>query len=477
MSTSPTNPQPRAPFRGASRRARLTGTWGGEGGYKALLHVAGPLILSTASNSIQNFVDRMFVSWYSSESIAAAMPAGIVNWTLVSIFVGIAGYVTTFVAQYHGAKRPEMIGPAVWQGAYIAILGGIANLLLVPLARPFFTAIGHAPAVRELEIVYFRILCYSAVFAVGSSAFSGFFAGRGKVWPVMWVNVGVTVVHCALNYVLVFGKLGLPELGLAGAGIASVVSQGIGCLAFLVMMLWGKHESAFRSRSGWRLDRDLFARLMRFGVPSGIHFFVDVASFSVFVMIVGRIGTPELAATNIAFNINNLAFMPVIGVGTAVAVLVGQHLGEDRPAVAEAAAWNGLRMGGLYMLAIGLTYVLIPGLYTGLFAPRDDAGSYASIRAVAVILLRFVALYSVVDAINIVFGSALKGAGDTRFVMAYLAVMSTCGLVLPSVLLIGVLSRGLVTAWVIVTVYIFALAFGFLLRFLGGKWKSMRVIG
>ncbi len=458
------------------RVARLAGSWHGDGGYRELLRVAGPLILSTASNSIQNFVDRMFVSWYSSEAIAAALPAGILNWTVMSIFIGVAGYVTTFVAQYHGAKRPEMIGPVVWQGAYIAILGGLANLLLVPAARPLFTLFGHAAGVRELEIVYFRILCYGAVFAVGSAAFSGFFTGRGRVWPVMWVNIAVTAVHCALNYILVFGRLGLPEMGLAGAGIASVASQALGCLLFLGMLLAPGNEGSYRTRTGWRLKGDLFARLLRYGVPSGIHFFVDVAAFTAFIMIVGRIGTAELAATNIALNINSLAFMPVLGLGTAVAVLVGQHLGEERPLVAQSSAWNGLRLGVLYMAAISVAYVGIPGLFADLFAPRDDPASFASIRQATVVLLRFVAIYSVFDSFNIVFGSALKGAGDTRFVMGYLLVMATFGLVVPSILLIAVLRGGLYTAWVLLTFYIIVLAFGFLVRFLGGRWRSMRVI-
>jgi MATE family multidrug resistance protein len=169
--------------------------------------------------------------------------------------------------------------------------------------------------------------------------------------------------------------------------------------------------------------------------------------------------------------------MPVLGMGPAVAVLVGQHIGEGRPDLAATTAWNGLRLGILYMVIIGLSYVTVPGLFAGLFAPLGDHGSFAPIRAATVLLLRFVALYSVFDSFNIVFGSALKGAGDTRFVMTYLFVMASVGLVLPSVLFIGVLSRGLVTAWVIVTAYIIVLAVGFFFRFLGGKWKSMRVIG
>lgn len=459
-----------------TRTARLAGTWHGDGGYKELMRVAGPLILSTASNTVQNFVDRMFVSWHSSEAIAAAMPAGILNWTIMSLFVGIAGYVTTFVAQYHGARQPERIGPVVWQGLYVALLGGLANLALIPAARPLFVLFGHEPLVRELEITYFRILCFGAVFGVGSSALSGFFAGRGKVWPVMWVNIAVTALHCVLNYVLVFGMLGLPELGLAGAGYASVASQGFGFLLFLVMFLRMSNERAYGARSGYRLDAGLLKRLLKFGVPSGVHFFVDVAAFTAFIVFVGRIGTAELAATNIAFNINSLAFMPVLGVGTSVAVLVGQHLGENRPAVAQVTAWNGLRLGVLYMFAISVVYVTLPGVFADLFAPRDDPASFASIRAATIVLLRFVAIYSVFDALNLVFGSALKGAGDTRFVMSYLGVMASVGLVLPCVILIGLMHMGLMTAWIVVTIYISALGLGFLLRFLGGKWRGMRVI-
>jgi MATE family multidrug resistance protein len=291
------------------------------------------------------------------------------------------------------------------------------------------------------------------------------------------VNIAVTVVHCALNYVLVFGELGLPEMGLAGAGVASLFSQALGCLTFILMFLRASNDRQHRTRSGWRPDARLLGRLLKFGVPSGVHVFVDVTAFTAFIMIVGRIGTAELAATNIAFNINSLAFMPVFGLGTAVAVLVGQHLGEDRAGVAQVTAWNGLRLGLVYMVATSVVYLTLPGLFADLFAPRDGSASFGAVRDATVLLLRFVAAYSLFDSLNIVFGSALKGAGDTRFVMGYLIVMASLGLVAPSVILIGVLGYGLITAWLVVTLYIIALALGFLLRFLTGRWKSMRVIG
>jgi MATE family multidrug resistance protein len=104
----------------------LKNRWKSEGGYREVLVVAIPLILSTATWSVQHFVDRMFLTWYSPEAIAAAMPAGMLNFSMVSIFMGTAGYVTTFVAQYYGARRFHRIGPALWQGVYVSLLEGLS---------------------------------------------------------------------------------------------------------------------------------------------------------------------------------------------------------------------------------------------------------------------------------------------------------------------------------------------------------------
>jgi MATE family multidrug resistance protein len=123
----------------------LKNRWNRIGGYREVLVVAIPLILSTATWSIQHFVDRMFLTWYSPISIAAAMPAGMLNFTIISIFMGTAGYVSAFVAQYYGAGRHHRIGPALWQGIYISLTGGLILLGVIPLAEPAFRLIGHSP--------------------------------------------------------------------------------------------------------------------------------------------------------------------------------------------------------------------------------------------------------------------------------------------------------------------------------------------
>ena len=184
----------------------------------------------------------------------------------------------------------------------------------------------------------------------------------------------------------------------------------------------------------------------------------------------------ELAATNIAFNINTLAFLPMMGIAIAVSVMVGQNLGNKDPERAEYATWSAAHICFTYMILISLGYVLAPGMFLRPFGMKSDPETFNKIYEYGVVLLRFIALYSLFDALNIVFASAIKGAGDTRFVMKTIVVCSWVLMVIPTYLAIVVFKLHLYAAWVCVTVYITILGFIFLLRFLQGNWKEMLVI-
>lgn len=450
--------------------------WKSESGYRQVLVIAVPLILSTGAWSVQHFVDRMFLTWYSPETIAAAMPAGMLNFTMMSLFLGTASYVGTFVAQYYGARRYTRIGQVLWQGVYISILGGIVHLLLIPLAEPIFRFVGHDPLVQENEIIYFQILCLGAMPTIGASALSGFFSGLGRTWPVMWVNVLGTGVNLILDYALIFGNWGFPGMGIKGAALGTVAFGCFSFLVFFVLVSRRSYEHRYRTLRGWMFDRSLFLRLLRFGSPSGIQFFLDMIGFTAFILLVGRLGTLQLVATNIAFNINNLAFMPMIGFGIAISVLVGQHLGRNRPDLAERSVYSGFHLTFLYMASVAAMYVLVPDIFLAPFASQADPDQFFSVREITVLLLRFVAVYSLFDALNVIFASAIKGAGDTRFVMFAIAIVSWVGLIIPSYIVIIMLDAGIYSAWAIASSYVCMLGLIFLFRFLGGKWKSMRVI-
>jgi MATE family multidrug resistance protein len=454
----------------------ITHRWNAAGGYREVLTISIPLMLSTGAWSVQHFVDRMFLTWYSPEAIAAAMPAGILNFTVMSLFIGTATYVSTFVAQYFGSGQIDKIGPSLWQGMYVSVIAGIVHLALIPLAGHIFSFFGHEELVQKNEIIYFQILCLGAMPLVASSALGGFFSGRGETWPIMWVNVSATVINLVMDYALIFGRWGFPSLGMEGAGIATVISACFSFISYLFLIMRPSYNRLYNTLKGWKMDASLFMRLMKFGLPSGIQFFLDITGITIFILLIGRLGTINLAASNIAFNINTLAFMPMIGTGIAISVMVGQYLGKGQPDLAETSTYSGFHLTTVYMGIIALLYVTVPNIFLEPFAAQADAARFDTIRDIAVILLRFVAFYSLFDTMNIIFASAIKGAGDTRFVMYMITIISSLIMVIPSYITIIVLDMGLYVGWSFATFYIITLGFIFLFRFRGGKWKSMLVI-
>ena len=440
-----------------------------------LLRVAVPLILSNGAFSLQQFIDRIFLAWYSPQAIAAAPPAGILNFMILSLFINTCGYAGTFVAQYHGAGRDDRIGPTIWQALFLAAVGGALMTLLVPAAAPIFRLIGHAPPVQRDEVIYFRILAAGSILPIMNAAFTAFYSGLGRTWPVMWVNLVVTGANVVLDYLLIFGNLGFPRLGVAGAAIATVIATGFGTVAFAWTLFRSRRHARYSLKTP-RIELDLLARLIRYGLPSGLQVTIDVTGFTIFVLLLGRIGTDSLAATNIALNVNMLAFMPVVGLGIAVSVVVGQHVGRGSIDGAEFTAYSGVHVALFYMIVLGSAYVLLPGLFLLPFTANAPAGAYSSIAATARILLRFVAFYSLFDALNVTFSSAVKGAGDTRFVVIVQAVLSLGLVVAPMGLIVFILHWGIFSAWSTATLYITTLGIVFFLRFRSGVWKRMRII-
>jgi MATE family multidrug resistance protein len=454
----------------------LRSRWRAPGGYREFLGIAMPLILSTASWSIQHFVDRVFLTWHSTEALAAALPAGIANFTFISLFMGTAQYANTFVAQYTGAHRPDRVGPAIWQGTYLALLSGVLALVPAHFSEDLFELIGHDPSIRQQEATYFRILCYGTGPQVLATAISCFFSGRGETWIVLAVNVVAIATNIALDYALIFGHWGLPALGMAGAAWATNIGLLISALAFFALFLRKRYRDRFATLRGWRPDGELLRRLLRYGAPNGVNFMLDIMSFTLFLLIVGRLGAQQLAATNLAFNINSLAFMPLIGCGIAVSTMVGQRLGRDEPEAAEYCTWTGVHLALLYMGGMSLGYLLLPDLFLSPFGMRAQGADFIAARDLARSLLRVVAIYCVFDAFYMIFTAALKGAGDTRFVMWLSVAAGWACMVVPAFVALTYFDAGIFVLWSFICLYIMLMGIVFYLRFRGGRWKSMRVI-
>jgi MATE family multidrug resistance protein len=306
-------------------------------------------------------------------------------------------------------------------------------------------------------------------------AANGFFSGRGRTWTVLAVEAIGTAVNVALALVLIFGRLGFPEMGIEGAGWATVAGSWASALLAVALFLRKGNREQYGTASGWRPERDLFFRLLKYGGPAGAQASLDVLVFNVFFQLVGRLGEAEMGATTLAVRLNMIAFLPMMGLGQAVCILVGQRLGGDRPDLAERSTYTGMRWVAGYACLVATAYLTLPRLMLAVFEGGREPEEFAALAAIVPGLLVCVASFSLADSVNLTFAFALRGAGDTRFVTLVMFFLAWPIMVIPTYL--AVTAGGSVYwAWWFATAYIFAMAVCFTLRFRSGKWKAMRVI-
>ncbi len=456
-------------------RSRRNSWWSRRAGGRDVFRLALPLVVSTTAWSLMHFVDRMFLLWYSQAAMAAAMPAGTLHFSLLCLPMGIAAYVNTFVAQYHGAGRPTRIGLAVGQGVWIGLASVPLFLAVIPLAPVIFEGARHAPQIVALEITYFQILTVGAGGVVTATALSAFFTGRGETRVVMIVDVAISLLNIVLDYAWIFGRFGFPEMGIAGAAWATVVSQWTAVLLYALFMLRPKYRDDYGLAGCLRPNLALLRRLLRFGGPNGVQMLLEVAAFTLFILLVGRLGEDAMAATTLAFNVNSVAFIPMLGLSLAVSTMVGQQLGRNRPRLAARATWTALWLALAYMGTMALLYLFAPDLFLMGHAAGTPPEEFDRLRDLTVVLLRFVAAYCLFDALNIVFVGAIKGAGDTRF------ILWTNLIIAPLPVAAGWWGTtraglGLGWCWVVITTWVCTLGLIYLTRFLQGHWRTMRVI-
>lgn len=445
-----------------------------KGSLAELMRVAGPLIISSGSLSLLHVMDRTFLTWFSQDAVAAALPSGLMIWTFLGLVIGTVGYVNTFVAQYDGAGRQDRVSQAVWQGIYLACGFGVLFVAAIPYAQNLFDMVGHEPSVRAMEVTYFRIGCWGALPVALNAALACFFSGRGVTWPVMVVNLGLVAINGALDYVLIFGKLGFEPMGIAGAAWGTVIANVCGVIAYLALIGLPVNRK-FRFYSQWQLQPQLLRRVLRYGLPTGLQYLVDIAAFSVFVFVVGNIGKRELTATNLAFNLNTLAFAPLMGFGTAVSTLVGKRIGEGTPQLAVKTTYLACYTALLYSGLFAFVYLVMPDLLLWIY--RVKAGpEFEQTADLIKVLLRFVAVFGLFDALAIVFGSAIRGAGDTRFCTVATLICGWGCMGIPCAISWTYFGGNLWVSWTACTMFITTLGITFFLRFRGNRWQSMRVI-
>ena len=443
------------------------------GGILEVFRIALPLILSNSCHAVNMFVDRLMLARHSREAVAAAFTGGLTHFTVSCLFIGVIGYTGTFVAQYEGARRRERIGSAVWGGIWLALLGSLLLGSGIWWAGPLFRSFRHEPGVTLQEILYFTVFCKGAFVLLLNGALACFWTGRGKTSLVLAVSVVITIFNLPLNYMMIFGKWGCPELGAEGAAWGSILAAAAGCLFYFSAFFSDSAHRHFNTRRPV-LDFALLRRMIRYGLPAGLHLALDLFAFNTFSLLLGTYGGAVHEASSITFGINNIAFCPVLGLGMTAAILVGQGVGAEQIPVARRAVRNCIVIVELYTIAMVVLFTCFQPLMLAPFTRPGDAAQAESLR-IAGTMLRLICVYLFFDGFNIVFSSALRGAGDTRFPMWVMSTVGVFGFAVPCFILFRC-ERPWWTLWIafITEIVLLCMIFGW--RYRQGKWTKMRVI-
>jgi len=452
---------------------------------REVLQVAMPLMVSAGMFSLVLFADRTLLLWYDGESMSASMAAGNLFWVLVCLPVGVASMTGAIVSQYVGAGQEERIGRFLWQSVWLSLMTTPLFAGFAAIASQLFELASQPPELIQLEATYLRLLLLGAVGMVLETALSGFFSGTERTSVIMWVSVASGLLNLCLDLLLIFGSGPVPALGIAGAAIGSAAAFWFKVVCYAALLLRPKYESVYCLRKGFGFDGAVLGNLVFFGFPTGLMYLTESGGFTVIVLRIGTLGDVPLRATTMAINFNLIAFIPLVGVSIAASVLVGRHLLQSGPARAARSVYGALVIGACYSGTWLLAYLSIPDVMMSMYelnARGIQAGGTDARESIDLArgLLRFVAIYVVLDATQLILAGALRGAGDTWFVLLSGVTASMIALVVgftfePSA---DQLNRDgqLYWWWWMVALWVWLLAMLMVARFIQGSWRRMRMV-
>jgi MATE family multidrug resistance protein len=407
-----------------------------------LLRLALPMVVSQGTFAVMIFTDRYFMSQIDPVHMAAALGGGVASFFSFCFFIGLLSYANALAAQYLGAGEPEKCPKVVTQGMIMTAMSAPFLTLITFLVAGIFEGMGHEPEQVELERTYYLILMAGVLVTLAKTCVSSYFAGIGRTYVVMICDVFGLVINVPLSYVMVFGKLGFPALGIVGAGVSS-------------------------------LDLKILRRFWRLGFPSGLEMFLNVAAFNLFLLMFQSYGVAEGAAAAIVFNWDILSFVPMIGLNVGVISLIGRFVGARDMARTNEVITAAFTVALTYSAILAITYITCRYPLVEVFAP--PSGDFSAIRELSAFMMIGLSSYVMADAVILVSGGVLRGAGDTRWLMVA-SVSLHWAMLVAQFFIIRVFEFSPRVSWLAFAVLVFAIALVYAMRLKYGRWRDPEVL-
>jgi putative MATE family efflux protein len=419
------------------------------------------------SQNLLNIVDTAMVGFLGDPALAAVGLGGFVVFMCQALILGISTGVQTGAARRKGeGKRERAVAILNAALVLVVIIAPIFSLVLMRLAGPVFPYLNEDAAVIELGIPYVEWRLGAIVFVGMNFAFRGYWNALDLSRLYMTTLILMHATNIFLNYVLIFGKFGAPALGVTGAGMASAISMVVGTVTYFYLGLKYVGKDGFLRCLATRAE---VGSLIRVSVPSGLQQLFFAAGLVAMFWIIGRIGTPELAAANVLVTVLMFAILPGLGMGLACATLVGQALGQQNPDDAYQWAWDVAKVTVVLLTVLGLPMWILPDLVSSIFIHEP------STRELARWPMRIMGLTMPIEAVGFAFMHGMLGAGDARRVM-FVSVATQWLLFLPLAFVIGpILGYGLLGVWLWQGGTRSLQAWLFLNMWRGRKWQQIEV--
>jgi MATE family multidrug resistance protein len=283
------------------------------------------------------------------------------------------------------------------------------------------------------------------------------------------------IVNVILDYILIFGKLGFPAMGIKGAAIATVMGGTVGLLVLMAAYFGRDNQLEFNLVKSFRFNPKVMRKLLHFGYPAGLELFLNFLAFATVIFIFHSRGPVSATASTIMFNWDLVSFIPLLGIEIAVTSLVGRYMGAGHPEIAHRSAMSGIKTGILYSFVILILFLLAPEFLVRLFHPEGTSEMFEQVVPMAKSMIRIASLYVLAEAMMVAIVGALRGAGDTHFTML-ISVAAHWTFVPVIYLMLHIWQLSPVAAWLGLVIMFLIFCFVLMIRYRSGKWKNIKVV-
>ena len=382
------------------------------------INLATPVILGMLGHTLVAFIDNIMVGQLGTAELAAVSLGNSFMFIAMSLGIGFSTAITPLVAEADGEGNFIAGKSSFKHGLFLCTVLGILLFLMVMVAKPLMYTMNQPPEVVELAMPYLNLVAISLVPLVVFQAFKQCSDGLSMTRYPMYATILANVVNVILNYLFIFGKLGLPALGIVGAAIGTLASRLI-----MVAYLWFLMSQKLKSRDYvrqikiFRLRNTMLRKLLSLGFPSALQMFFEVGIFTAAIWLSGILGKNPQAANQIALNLSSMTFMVAMGFSVAAMVRIGNQKGMKRFRELRRIALSLFMVTTLFATAFALTFFLFRSQLPKLYLDFDDAKNFADnfqVVQIAAKLMLVAAVFQISDSIQVVALGALRGMQDVK---------------------------------------------------------------